>query len=155
MKLIMTVQRPTLGLIVSLGVSRSLLKLSLVMMVLSTLALSSAWGHQCRFYTPDKRNLCLAQNENARFYCKFIKDADQQRYCFAYVDRTPNQCDSITEETLKTQCSNEVQIRFDEAEAKRKAAEEERKAEEARKAAADAAANQGRSAPPQSQGSGR
>ena len=144
MKLIITAQRPTRSLIMSSRVSHSLLKLSLVMMILSTLALSSAWGHQCRFYTPDKRNLCLAQNENARFYCKFIKDPDQQRYCFAYVDRTPNQCDSITEETLKTQCSAEAQIRFDEAEAKRKAAEEERKAEEARKAAADAAADQGK-----------
>ena len=151
MTMIMTAQIPTRG----LKVSRFLITFSLTTLICSLLGLASAWGHQCRFYTPDKRNLCLAQMENARFYCKYIKDPDQQRYCFAYVDRTPNQCDSITEETLKAQCSTEVQVRFDEAEAKRKAAEEKRKQEEANKAAADAAANKGQQAPPQGKGGGR
>ena len=138
-----------------LKVSRTLIIFCLTAVSLSLIGLTSAWGHQCRFYTPDKRNLCLAQKENARFYCTYIKDPDQQRYCFAYVDRKPNQCDSITEETLKTQCSTEAQIRFDEAEAQRKAAEEKRQAEEAQKAAEEAAANQGKATPPPASGGGR
>ena len=104
------------------------------------LSATSAWSHQCRFFKPDKRNLCLAQKEDSRFYCQYIKDPDQQRYCLAYVDRTPQQCQSISDETLKAQCSAEAQARFDEAEAKRKAEEERRKAEEAAEAARQAPA---------------
>ena len=139
----------------SLDMSRFLVIFCLTTLSLSLISLANVWGHQCRFYTPDKRNLCLAQQENARFYCKYIKDADQQRYCFAYVDRTPNQCDSITEDTLKTQCSTEAQMRFDEAETRRKIAEENRKAAEARKAAAEEAANQRKQASSKGQGGGR
>jgi len=106
----------------------------------------------------DKRNLCLARDENARFYCTYIKDPDQQRYCFAYVDITPKQCESISDETLKTQCSTEVQARFEAAEAKRKAQEEATKAqEEAAKAQEEArkAAEAKRGKNPGQGGSGR
>ena len=51
-------------------------------------------------------------------------------YCYAYLDKKPNQCGSIRDETLKTQCEAEAQARLDEAIALRKAAEEAAKAKE-------------------------
>jgi hypothetical protein len=105
-------------------------------------------AHQCRYLKPDPRNLCLAKKEEARFYCRYIKDPDQQRYCFAYLDKTPEQCNAIQDETLKAQCEVEAQARLDEAIAIQKAAEEKAKAEaEAAKAlqeANKAPAQQGR-----------
>ena len=91
---------------------------------------SSAFAHYCRYYKPDARNLCLAKRENARFYCRYIKAPDQQRYCYAYLDKKPNQCASIQDETLRTQCETEAQARLDEAIALQKAAEEAAKAAE-------------------------
>ena len=118
----------------------------LVVLSLFFLSVTSAWSHQCRFYKPDKRNLCLAQEEGARFYCNYIKDPDQKNYCFAYLDRAPSRCDSITDEALKAQCGTEAQARLDEAEAKRKAEEAKRKEEEAKRAqeATQASQNKGK-----------
>lgn len=99
------------------------------------LSINGAWAHHCRYFKPDARNLCLAKLENARFYCRYIKDPDQQRYCYAYLDKKPNQCGSIQDETLKTQCEAEAQARLDEAQALQTAAEEAAKAEEAQKSA--------------------
>jgi hypothetical protein len=101
-------------------------------------SVSSASAHHCRYFKPDARNLCLAKREEARFYCRFIKDPDQQRYCYAYLDKKPNQCGSIQEETLKTQCEAEAQARLDEAIAIQKAAEEAAKAAEEAEAAKNA-----------------
>lgn len=98
-------------------------------------------AHQCRYLKPDPRNLCLAKKEEGRFYCRYIQDPDQQRYCFAYLDRTPEQCNAIQDETLKAQCEAEAQVRLDEAVALQKAAEEKAKAKaevEAAKASQEA-----------------
>ena len=103
---------------------------------------SPALAHQCRLLKPDARNLCLAKNENKRFYCSYIKDPDQQSYCYSYLDKSPNQCETIRDETLKEQCKIEAQQRLDEALALQKAAEEAAKAkaaEEEAKAAAEEA----------------
>ena len=104
-----------------------------------------AEAHYCRYYKPDARNLCLAKNENKRFYCRYIKDPDQQRYCYSYMDKSPNGCDNINDETLKEQCRTEAQTRLDEAIAAQKAREAEaeavKAAEEAAKAAEEAAKN--------------
>ena len=103
----------------------------------SLLFVSHATANHCRYFKPDARNLCLAKREDARFYCRYIKDPDQQRYCYAYLDKKPNQCGTIRDETLKTQCEAEAQARLDEAIALQKAAEEAAKLkEEAEKAKA-------------------
>ena len=103
----------------------------------SLLFVSHATANHCRYFKPDARNLCLAKREDARFYCSYIKDPDQQRYCYAYLDKKPNQCGTIRDETLKTQCEAEAQARLDEAIALQKAAEEAAKLkEEAEKAKA-------------------
>ena len=81
------------------------------------------------------------KKKRGRFYCRYIQDPDQQRYCFAYLDRTPEQCNAIQDETLKAQCEAEAQVRLDEAVALQKAAEEKAKAKaevEAAKASQEA-----------------
>ena len=107
--------------------------------ILTTFALSifttPVLAHQCRYLKPDARNLCLAKNENRRFYCSYIKDPDQQSYCYSYLDKSPNQCETIRDETLKEQCRTEAQARLDEALALQKAAEEAAKAKAAEEAA--------------------
>ena len=115
--------------------NRSFLISLATMTALIIFSSQDAAAHHCRFMKPDARNLCLAKNENARFYCSYIQDADQQRYCLAYVDRAPGQCTSITDEALKTQCDAEAQARLDEQKAMQEAAD-------AAKAAADAEAAQ-------------
>lgn len=122
---------------------------SLSVTILTTFLLSifitPAFAHQCRYLKPDARNLCLAKQENKRFYCSYIQDPDQQRYCYSYLDKSPNQCETIRDETLKEQCKTEAQARLDEALALQKAAEEAAKAKAAEEAAktkaADAANN--------------
>ena len=121
--------------------------------VFLVLCLPSADAHYCRYYRPDARNLCLAKKENKRFYCRYIKDPDQQRYCYSYMDKSPNGCDSIQDETLKEQCRGEAQSRLDEAIALQKAreaeAEAKQAAEEAAKKAAEDAAKEAAKQTPQ------
>jgi len=104
---------------------------------------SNALAHHCRYYKPDPRNLCLAKNEDKRFYCSYIKDPDQQRYCYSFMDKAPGRCEEIGDETLKEQCKVEAQARLDEALALQKAAKEAaeaaKAAEEAEEAAKEAA----------------
>jgi hypothetical protein len=91
-------------------------------------ALSSA--HRCRFKKSDDRNLCLAKKENVRYFCSYIKASDQKKYCYAYIDITPDKCSGIEQEALRVQCEAEVQKLFDldqkekEKEAKIKAAQD-------------------------------
>jgi hypothetical protein len=110
----------------------------LIGFALTSLFALQAQAHQCRFLKPDARNLCLAKKENARYYCRYIKDADQQRFCYAFLNNAPQQCEIIKDETLKEQCRTEAQTRLDEALAQQKAAEEAKAAKEAEKAAQEA-----------------
>lgn len=93
------------------------LALLLLSVSLSVWGSSIASAHQCRYLKPDERNLCLAQKENARFYCGYIKDPDQQRYCLAFLDRAPNVCAEIANEALKAQCTAEAEARLAEQQA--------------------------------------
>ena len=117
-----------MSLIVNYLKAFSLLLLSATIILL---AVPDACAHHCRYYKPDARNLCLAKNENKRFYCSYIKDPDQQRYCYSYMDKSPNGCDSIQDETLKEQCRGEAQSRLDEMIAQQKALEAEAEAKKA------------------------
>ena len=110
-----------------------------VMIITTSLLSTPVLAHHCRYFKPDARNFCLAKNENKRFYCRYIKDPDQQLYCYSYMDKAPNRCEAIRDETLKTQCATEAQARLDEALALQKAAEEAAKAKAAEEAAKTAA----------------
>ena len=91
---------------------------------------SLSHAHRCRFQKSDERNLCLAKKENARYFCSYIKDRDQKKYCYAYLDLAPDKCSGIEEENLRVQCEAQVQKLYDldvkrkEIEAKKKAAQE-------------------------------
>ena len=93
-----------------------------------------ASAHRCRFKLPEERNLCLAQKEEKRYFCRFIKNEDQKHYCFAWVDRNPKECEKIKDEPFKGQCATEAQSRLDESNEAKALEEAERKAAEVQSA---------------------
>ena len=108
--------------------------LSATTLTLTVGVVGEASAHRCRFKLPEERNLCLAQKEEKRYFCRFIKDEDQKRYCFAWVDRNPKECEKIKDEAFKGQCVAEAQSRLDESNAAKALEESERKAAEAQSA---------------------
>ena len=102
------------------------------------LMMAPVFAHQCRYLKGDKKNLCLAKQENQRFYCRYVKDIDQRNYCTSHFVLDKKLCEGIKGEDLKGQCNQEMDNRLKEL-----ADEEARRAEEAEqaKAAQDNKAN--------------
>jgi hypothetical protein len=108
--------------------------LSITALTLTVGVVGEASAHRCRFKLAEERNLCLAQKEEKRYFCRFIKNEDQQHYCFAWVDRNPKACAKIKDEAFKGQCTADAQSRLDESNAAKALKETERKAAEAQSA---------------------
>ena len=88
---------------------------ALALALIAPLALSGeARAHQCRFKTPDERNLCLAQKELSAYFCRYIKSQDSRAFCYAWLNGNPLRCGAIGAPELKARCEAESQARGDE-----------------------------------------
>ena len=90
---------------------RSLRSFKWAVMVMLTLAPLSASAHYCRLKRGDSKYLCLAQQEESVYFCRYVKSRDLKNRCVASLYGKKSYCGAIKDSEQKARCESEAEAR--------------------------------------------
>lgn len=89
------------------GESAPMMKISLGLLLMSTLLPTIGWAGPSNCYSikdSDLKHQCLAITKNSKSRCYSIKNKDLKNSCLAQVGNQKSRCYSIKDKDLKNRC---------------------------------------------------